>query len=109
MLTIRRDGWWIRGPGGREIATPEAPDGRDGLIALTREFLRFVQAREEPRSGIASMSRTTVACHPINTAYLAGEPVRWSEERNDIEGDAGKDTSSYRRKYRGPRELPEYA
>ena len=108
-LTIWRGGWWIKDPGGREVATPESPEGMDGLIAHVRDFLRCVETREEPRSGIASMSRTTVACHLINAAYLAGEPVRWSEERDDIEGDAGKGTSSYRREYRGPWELPEYA
>ena len=49
----------------------------------------------------ASMSRTTVACHPINAAAPAGGPVRWPEDRDDIEGDAGKDTSSYRRESPG--------
>ncbi len=32
-LTIWRGSWWIRDSGGREIATPEAPDGMDGPIA----------------------------------------------------------------------------
>ena len=49
----------------------------------------------------ASMSRTTIACLPINAADPAGEPMRWPEDRDDVEGDAGKDTSSYRREYPG--------
>lgn len=80
---------------------PNHPFGLDRYGAIIRRGLGM--------GCHASMSRTTLACHLINAAYLAGEPVRWSEERNDIEGDAGKGTLSYRREYRGPWELPEYA
>ncbi len=47
------------------------------------------------------MSRSTIVRHSIIAAYLAGEPVWWSEDLGDIEGDVGKDTSSYRREYPG--------
>ena len=42
-----------------------------------------------------------MACHPINAASPAGGPVRWPEDRDDVEGDAGKDTSPHRREYPG--------
>ena len=87
--------------GGREIGTLVAPERMDGPIAHDRDDLRCVEAREGPRSGIASMSRTTTACHPINAAPPAGGPARRPEDRDDVEGDAGKDMSSHRREYPG--------
>ncbi len=55
-----------------------------GLIAHVRDFLRWVETRDEPRSGIASMSRTTTACHPINAAFPAGGPARWPEDWDEV-------------------------
>ena len=52
------------------------------------------------RDGL-SMSRTTIARHPINAASPAGGPVRWPEDRDDVEGDAGKGTSPYHGEYLG--------
>ncbi len=73
----------------------------DGPSARVRDDLRCVEAREEPRSRIASMSRSTIVRHSIIANSPAGGPVRWPEDRDDVEGDAGKDTSSYRREYPG--------
>lgn len=108
-LNIWRGGWWIQDPEGKELPRPAEPEGMDGLVAHVRDFLQCVESRDQPRADIASMAKTTIVCHLINAAYLAGETVRWSNDQDDIDGTPGKDTLPYRRDYRPPWELPRYA
>jgi predicted dehydrogenase len=107
-LTVWRGGLSVKGPDGKELEKPEDPKDMNGLGSHIANFLECVESREQPRSNIASMARTTIVCHLINAAYLADGRVRWSAEKNDIDGEAGKDTLSYRREYRSPWELPKY-
>ena len=81
----------------------------NGLHAHVRNFLDCVENRQQPRSNIASMAKTTIVCHLINASFLAGGPVRFNPEKLDIEGEAGKSTLAYRRNYRAPWTLPSYA
>ena len=57
-------------------------------------------------TNLASMAQTTIVCHLANVSYLAGETVRWSKEKMDLVGKAGRDTGSYYREYRKPWNLP---
>ncbi len=108
-VTVWRGGWSIVGPDGKERDKPAPPEGMDGLGAHVRNFLECVESREQPRSNIASMAKTTIVCHLINASFLSGSAVRWNAETNDIEGEAGKNTLSYRREYRSPWTLPSYS
>ncbi|MGD9622995.1 hypothetical protein [Mycolicibacterium sp.] len=107
-VTAWRGGWSIVGPDGKELDKPADPEDMDGLNAHIRQFLECVETRDQPRSNIASMAKTTIVCHLINASFLAGAPVRWNADSHDIEGEAGKDTLSYRRDYRSPWTLPSY-
>ncbi len=108
-LTVWRGGLWLKGPDGKPLDNPRDPEGMNGLPAHIKNLLECIETGDQPRSNIASMAKTTIICHLINTAYLAGQPVRWNNEKNDIEGAAGKDTQSYAREYRSPWVLPDYA
>ena len=108
-LTVWRGGLSVKDADGKELPTPESPEGMNGLGTHVEQFLQCIESREQPRSNIHSMAKTTIICHLINAAYLAGQPVKWSAEHNDIEGDAGKDTQSYQRDYRSPWTLPSYS
>lgn len=107
-LTVWRGGLSVKGPDGKPLEDPKDPEGMDGLGAHVRNFLECIESREQPRSNIASMAKTTIVCHMINAAFLADRTVKWSPEKNDLEGEAGKDTQSYQREYRSPWELPKY-
>lgn len=107
-LTVWRGGLSVQGPDGKELEKPKDPEGMDGLGAHVRNFLECVESRQAPRSNIASMARTTICCHLINVSYLAGRPIRWSAEHQDLAGDVGRDTQSYQRAYRSPWTLPKY-
>ncbi|MFN3649891.1 MAG: Gfo/Idh/MocA family protein [Armatimonadota bacterium] len=104
-LTVWRGGWSVKGPDGKEREKTTDPAFR-GKYDHMQNFLDCIVSREQPRSHLESMYQTTTVCHLANVAYLAGEPVRWSKEKNDIVGKAGKDTLAYQRKYRKPWSLP---
>jgi len=103
-LVVWRGGWKLRNPDGKEIEKPKESvfQGPDHW----QNFLDCVASREQPRSHLESMYQTTTVCHLANLAYLAGQPVRWSKEKNDLVGKAGKDQLPYRRPYRKPWSLP---
>ncbi len=107
-LTVWRGGLSLQGPDGKELEKPKDPEGMNGLGAHIKNFLECLESRQQPRSNVHSMARTTIICHLVNAAFLAGKPVRWSCEKNDIAGEPGKGTQSYRREYRSPWELPNY-
>ena len=103
-VMVWRGGWIVRDREGKELPKEEAPATSDHW----QNWLDCLKSRQQPRSNLASMAQTTIVCHLANVAYLAGESVRWSKERNDIVGSAGKNTQSYYREYRKPWKLPLY-
>jgi predicted dehydrogenase len=107
-VTVWRGGWSVQGPDGKELEKPANPEGMHGLHSHVGNFLDCVVSREAPRSNIASMARTTTNCHLINASLLSGSAVKWDAAANDIAGEAGKSTLSYRRDYRSPWTLPTY-
>lgn len=106
-LTVWRGGLSLQDAEGKDLETPELPDeGLNGLGSHVQDFLECLESRRQPRSNIESMARTTIVCHLVNASYLAGQPVRWSVEKNDLADSVGKETISYQREYRKPWELP---
>jgi predicted dehydrogenase len=101
-LRVWRGGWLLLDPDGKELPKEQAPPTNDHW----QNWLDCVRSREQPRSNLASMAQTTITCHLGNCALLAGKSVRWSKEKMEIEGKAGKNTSSYERDYRKPWKLP---
>jgi predicted dehydrogenase len=99
-----RGGWLVRQADGKEIPVESEPVPTDHW----QNWLDCLKTRQQPRSSLVSMAQTTIVCHLSNASYLAGEPVRWSKEKMDIVGSAGKHTGSYARKYRAPWKLPIY-
>lgn len=73
-----------------------------------QNWIDCIKSREQPRSNLSSMAQTTIVCHLANVSVLCGETVRWSKDKMDILGKAGKDTSSYMREYRKRWKLPVY-
>ena len=97
-VRVWRGGWTITDPKGELIPKPRIPATNDHW----QNWVDCVKSREQPRSNLASMAQTTITCHLINIAFLTGESVRWSKEKMDIEGKAGKHTIYYAREYRKP-------
>jgi predicted dehydrogenase len=104
--TVRcwRGGWNILDPKGELLPKERYPATNDHW----QNWVDCVKSREQPRSNLASMAQTTITCHLINVAMLAGETVHWSKEQNDIVGKAGRNTIYYAREYRKPWKLPLY-
>ncbi len=100
-LMVWRGGWKVRDADGKNIPVENISVPTDHW----RNWVDCVKSREQPRSNISSMAQTTIVCHLANAALLAGESVRWSKEKMDIVGRAGKNTSSYKREYRKPYSL----
>ena len=65
-----------------------------------------MKSRQKPRADVSSVAQTTVVCHLVNCALYSGETVRWDNKRQDLIGNAGRDTLAYQRPYRGPWRLP---
>ena len=103
-LRVWRGGMKIFNPDGEEQPKYEAEPTNDHW----QNWLDCIKTREQPRSNIASMAQTTIVCHLVNAAYLAGETVHYDKEKMDIVGKAGKQTQSYYREYRKPWKLPMY-
>ncbi|MCC2671410.1 MAG: putative dehydrogenase [Armatimonadetes bacterium] len=103
-LRVWRGGWKILDAGGKELPKEESEPTNDHW----QNWLDCVKSRQQPRSNLASMAQTTITCHLANVSLLAGETVRWSKEKMDLVGKAGKDTQSYYREYRKPWKLPIY-
>ena len=107
-VTVWRGGWSIKTKDNKDIEKPANPENMNGLSSHVRNFLDCVESRQQPRSNIASMAKTTIVCHLINASYLSRGPVRFNPENLDLEGDAGKNTLAYSREYRSPWTLPKY-
>jgi predicted dehydrogenase len=103
-VRVWRGGWQVLDPDGKELPKEESEPPPDHW----RDWLDCLAKRKQPRSDVHSMAQTTIVCHLANAALYAGETVRWSKEKMDIVGDAGKNTTCYRRDYRHPWVLPEY-
>jgi hypothetical protein len=105
-VVVWRGGWMVRDPQGNEKPKPgtQVLPHSDHM----RDWFECVRERREPRSGLASMHRTTTVCHLANIAYLTGEVVRWDAEKDDLAGKTGRDTLPYAREYRKPWKLPSY-
>ena len=103
-LRVWRGGMKIFEPDGQELPKYEAEPTNDHW----QNWLDCIKTREQPRSNLASMAQTTIVCHLVNAAYLAGETVHFDKEKMDIVGRAGKQTQSYYREYRKPWKLPIY-
>lgn len=103
-VTAWRMDWAITDANGKPLEKPAESTfrGPDHL----QNFLDCIVTREKTRSNLESMYQTTTICHLANIAYLAGQPVHWDKEKNDIVGKAGKDTLPYKREYRKPWSLP---
>jgi len=103
-LRVWRGGMKILDPDGEELPKYEAEATNDHW----QNWVDCVKSREQPRSNLASMAQTTIACHLVNASYLAGETVHFDKAKMDIVGSAGKHTQSYYREYRKPWKLPIY-
>lgn len=104
-LRVWRGGWTVLDPDGKELPKEEAdPVPTDHW----RDRVDCIKSREAPRADLASVARTTIACHLVNAALYAGEAVRWDPTKNEIVGRAGKETLAWSRRYRKPWKLPVY-
>ena len=103
-VRVWRGGWEILDPKGEQLPKERATATNDHW----QNWIDCVKSREQPRSNLASMAQTTIVCHLANVSVLCGETVRWSKDKMDIVGKAGRDTSSYMREYRKPWKLPIY-
>ncbi len=103
-VRVWRGGWQITDPKGELIPKEHSPATNDHW----QNWVDCIKTRSQPRSNLASMAQTTIACHLINIAYLAGESVAWSKAKMDIVGRPGKNTIYYAREYRKPWKLPIY-
>lgn len=103
-LTVWRNDWALTDNRGKPLEKPKETTfhGPDHW----QNFLDCIVSREQPRSNIESMYQTTTICQLANAALLAGAPVKWDKEKDDIVGKTGKDTLPYRREYRKPWSLP---
>ena len=101
-VRVWRGGWEILDKNGTMLPKERTPSTNDHW----QNWVDCLKSREQPRSNLASMAQTTIVCHLANVSYLAGETVRWSKEKMDLVGKAGRDTGSYYREYRKPWNLP---
>jgi predicted dehydrogenase len=101
-LRVWRGGWQVLDPSGKELPKEPAEPTNDHW----QNWLDCLKSRQQPRSNLASMAQTTIVCHLANVSLLAGETVRWSKEKMDLVGRAGRETGSYYREYRKPWRLP---
>ncbi len=75
-----------------------------------QNFLDCVKTRQTPRSGIASMAKTTMLCHLGNIAYQSDRTIRWDAQKQDIANrEEAKHCTAYERPYRAPWKLKKYA
>jgi predicted dehydrogenase len=103
-VRVWRGGWLVLDASGKELPKEPAEPTSDHW----QNWLDCVKSRQQPRSNLASMAQTTIVCHLANVSLLAGETVRWSKEKMDLVGRAGRETQSYYREYRKPWKLPVY-
>jgi predicted dehydrogenase len=103
-LRVWRGGWKVLDPGGKELPKEEAAPPPNHW----RDFVDCVKTRSKPRADLASVAQTTIVCHLSNVALYAGEMVKWDAKRQDLDGKAGRNTSSYHRPYRKGYKLPDY-
>lgn len=103
-VRVWRGGWEILDPKGEQLPKERAA----ATNAHWQNWIDCIKSREQPRSNLSSMAQTTIVCHLANVSVLCGETVRWSKDKMDILGKAGKDTSSYMREYRKRWKLPVY-
>src|SRR5207302_9392769 len=96
----------VRATAGKGREKPKAEGSYNGLPDHVTDFLACVASRRPPRAHVASVYQTTTVCHLANVAHLAGRSVRWDKAKDDLAGDAGRDTLAYRREYRKPWKLP---
>ena len=101
-VRVWRGGWEILDKDGTQLPKDRTPHTNDHW----QNWVDCLKSREQPRSNLASMAQTTIVCHLANVSYLAGETVRWSKEKMDLVGKAGRDTGSFYREYRKPWSLP---
>jgi predicted dehydrogenase len=101
-VRVWRGGWEILDKDGTQLPKERTPHTNDHW----QNWVDCLKSREQPRSNLASMAQTTVVCHLANVSYLAGQTVKWSKEKMDLVGKAGRDTGSYYREYRKPWQLP---
>lgn len=102
-VRVWRGGWMILDADGKEIPKEQAdPVPTDHW----RNWIDCVKSRQKPRADVSSVAQTTVVCHLVNCALYSGETVRWDNKRQDLIGNAGRDTLAYQRPYRGPWRLP---
>ena len=75
--------------------------------SVMRDWLDCIKSRGVPRSDIASMYQTTATCHLANIAYVTGEKLVWSKEKDTIiNSRKAKECLAYERDYRKPWRLP---
>jgi predicted dehydrogenase len=105
-LVVDREGYqWF--PENPEHASPPKQEG--GENTHWQNFLDCVKSRENPRSDIESMAKTTTVCHLGNIALQCGRTIYWDAQRQDIANRAeAKSSTAYERAYRGPWTLKNY-
>jgi predicted dehydrogenase len=101
-VRVWRGGWEVLDKDGTQLPKERTPHTNDHW----QNWVDCLKSREQPRSNLASMAQTTITCHLANVSYLAGQTVRWSKQKMDLVGKAGRDTGSYYREYRKPWQLP---
>ncbi len=99
-----RGGWSVHEASGEPMDKEESPAVNDHW----QNWLDGVRTRQQTRSSLASMAKTTMVCHLANIAYLSSETIRFDRSKMDLVGKAGKNTTSYFREYRKPYTLPIY-
>lgn len=104
-LRVWRGGWVVLDADGKELPKEEGENPPNHW----RDFLDCVKSRKQPRADLRSIAQTTIVCHLANVALYAGETVRWDAQKMDLVGKVGRQTQSYRRSYRKPYSLPNYA
>jgi predicted dehydrogenase len=109
-VMVDRGGWNIWDKDGKPLekiaSSTRVTDGND-LSAHMRDWIECIKSRGVPRSDIASMYQTTTVCHLANVAYLTGERIAWSKEKDTIIGSRkARECLAYQRSYRKPWKLP---
>ena len=107
QLGVNRGKWEVFPEGDRLKETPQT-------VTQIKEshyqnFVDCIRSRNQPRSDIESMHKTTVLCHLANIAFRTGKKLVWDADREIIVNEpSAMNCPQFQREYRAPWHLPIY-